>query len=490
MPQRSSSLPADDPRLLRSACRSPATVLARLSFGLLALGMALRLLVFVLDFPVWRDEASLSLNFLEHDYFGLLWQLNYGQIAPLFFLWTEKTVFVLAGPSEFWLRSARSGGDWRPGPVPAAGRRRPPADGGNPCGGLAGRLVVARRVGQLDQAVCDRSVRLGVASLSGGRLSAESGVAEVSGPPCLFRAAGSRSLVPFGLRRRCGQHRFGAGCTPQRMEGAGMVPRLQRVAGGGLPGPVVARGAESHPTKTAALAAYMKQYWSHGFPHGGSFNWLRWTLDAQIHTPFSYPVEFNGCGLMGLALVVLGARSLARQGKRSLVFLCLLPFALHFAAALMGATPMARTSDWTAPSPLLLPARRGRAGRRHQAGRDPGVANTRNRRRQHLSGRRRTERGSMRLSATVSRRGGTVGPACGRSHPERNTTRRRNLDSPLPSKLRRLSALAVVARVRSDFGGADKSACPAAEGRPVVDCRSELRERAGRLDGAGADPSE
>jgi hypothetical protein len=340
MPQRSSPLPADGPRPLQKRVRSPATVLARLSFGLLALGIALRLLVFVLDFPVWRDEASLSLNFLERDYFGLRWQLNYGQIAPLFFLWIEKTVFVLAGPSEFWLRAV---------PVLAgigglvlfrrlAGAALPPTAAILAVGLLAVSWWPVELASSIKPYAVDLCVSVWLLFLSVGYLRrAESRRCLVllafSAPlavglsyPSVF-VAGAASLVLAPVVLRKGLKDRGWFLVFNGLLAAAFLAQLLLV------------GRDSDPAKTAALAAYMRQYWSHGFPHGGPFNWLRWALDAQIHTTFSYPVEFNGCGLMGLALVVLGARSLARQGERSLVFLCLLPFALHFAAALMGRYP-------------------------------------------------------------------------------------------------------------------------------------------------------
>ena len=44
----------------------------RVGLALLILGVACRLLVYFLSFPIWRDEAALALNFVRRDFRGLL----------------------------------------------------------------------------------------------------------------------------------------------------------------------------------------------------------------------------------------------------------------------------------------------------------------------------------------------------------------------------------------------------------------------------------
>jgi len=60
------------PRLSLPGGEITAATIVWLSVGLLLFGIALRLLVFGLDFPVWRDEASLSFNFLQ-------WRLTFSR---------------------------------------------------------------------------------------------------------------------------------------------------------------------------------------------------------------------------------------------------------------------------------------------------------------------------------------------------------------------------------------------------------------------------
>src|SRR5262245_35450769 len=71
---------------------------------LVGLGIFWRLGRYLLQFPIWSDEAMLCLNFLDHDYVGLVKDLENCQIAPVLFLWIELTVVKLFGPVLLALR--------------------------------------------------------------------------------------------------------------------------------------------------------------------------------------------------------------------------------------------------------------------------------------------------------------------------------------------------------------------------------------------------
>ena len=70
----------------------------------LAVGVAARLLRYLLRFPLWGDEAMLAINFLDRDYAGLMRPLDFHQVAPLLFLWIELTAIKLLGFHEWSLR--------------------------------------------------------------------------------------------------------------------------------------------------------------------------------------------------------------------------------------------------------------------------------------------------------------------------------------------------------------------------------------------------
>src|SRR5713101_4089282 len=74
------------------------------ALAMLALGIAWRFLRYALQFPMWGDEAFVCVNFLDQDYLGLLKPLNYRQVAPILFLWSELTMYRLLGGSELAIR--------------------------------------------------------------------------------------------------------------------------------------------------------------------------------------------------------------------------------------------------------------------------------------------------------------------------------------------------------------------------------------------------
>jgi hypothetical protein len=78
--------------------------MTRMALSLLALGILWRTIRYLLRFPIWGDEALLALNFAWFDYGQLTSRLENCQIAPLWFLWGERTAFVWLGPGEFSLR--------------------------------------------------------------------------------------------------------------------------------------------------------------------------------------------------------------------------------------------------------------------------------------------------------------------------------------------------------------------------------------------------
>ena len=76
----------------------------RLTRTFVALGILLRLTAYIVDFPLWWDEALVAVNFLRRGYFDLLRPLDGGQVAPLLFLWAELSVVKLLGFNEWSLR--------------------------------------------------------------------------------------------------------------------------------------------------------------------------------------------------------------------------------------------------------------------------------------------------------------------------------------------------------------------------------------------------
>ncbi len=310
----------------------------RVGLGLLVLGVACRLLVYFLSFPIWRDEAALALNFVSRDFRGLLNELDNFQVAPLLFLWIEKALYQLAGDSVqllrlvpfvagvaalvlFW-RLARLCLD----PVPAA---------------LAvGILAAAQTPIHLASMIKPYSLDLCAAVLllwlAVRYLQAPERIgyliALALGTPFLVTlsypaifVAGSVSLVLLPVVWQKGSRVwfvvFNVLCL------AAFAAHLHFV------------GRAGHDPTLPTVDSYMAGFWQAGLLPHKALSVPRWLIHAHTGHLFSYPLAFNGGGLLGLLLVLAGIRALYRQRRLGLLGLCLLPLALNFAAALLRRYP-------------------------------------------------------------------------------------------------------------------------------------------------------
>jgi hypothetical protein len=101
----SSDLPPLDVTVWESVEASRwARTLSAATWTFVAIGVLLRVIRYVMDFPLWGDEAFLAINFLDRGYRELLRPLDYGQVCPLLFLWIELTAVKLFGFNEASLR--------------------------------------------------------------------------------------------------------------------------------------------------------------------------------------------------------------------------------------------------------------------------------------------------------------------------------------------------------------------------------------------------
>ncbi len=68
------------------------------------IGILLRLIAYLQNFPLWWDEAFVAVNLLQRDFRGLAQPLDYGQVCPLLFLWAELISVRVLGFHEWSLR--------------------------------------------------------------------------------------------------------------------------------------------------------------------------------------------------------------------------------------------------------------------------------------------------------------------------------------------------------------------------------------------------
>jgi hypothetical protein len=78
--------------------------LERAVWAFVVLGLLVRLVRYLVVYPIWHDEAFLAVNFLDRGYRDLLRPLDYAQVSPILFLWIELTVVRVLGFSEWSLR--------------------------------------------------------------------------------------------------------------------------------------------------------------------------------------------------------------------------------------------------------------------------------------------------------------------------------------------------------------------------------------------------
>jgi hypothetical protein len=77
---------------------------ARAGIALVLVAIVLRAIEYAHNKAIWLDEAHLALNILQRDFAGLTQRLDFGQGAPLLFLWGERLAANLFGPGEYSLR--------------------------------------------------------------------------------------------------------------------------------------------------------------------------------------------------------------------------------------------------------------------------------------------------------------------------------------------------------------------------------------------------
>lgn len=73
-------------------------------WGVIALGVVLRLRQYLLDRSFWSDEASLAMNLITRNFSELTQLLDYHQAAPIGFLFIEKFSILIFGNHDYVMR--------------------------------------------------------------------------------------------------------------------------------------------------------------------------------------------------------------------------------------------------------------------------------------------------------------------------------------------------------------------------------------------------
>lgn len=88
----------------RPGHRVVAAPLQVLTVGVLAIGLLVRTVGYLHRASLWGDEAMIALNVGARSFGGLARPLDYGQVAPVPFLWAERLAVLVGGMNEYALR--------------------------------------------------------------------------------------------------------------------------------------------------------------------------------------------------------------------------------------------------------------------------------------------------------------------------------------------------------------------------------------------------
>ena len=332
-------------------------------WSLVAYGIGLRTLVYLLRFPLFTDEAKLAISLLDRGYPGLLEPLAYRQIAPFPFMWIQKTATAIFGFSEYSLRLV---------PVLAAcasvllmrhlSRRLVP---GMPA--VFALLLFAvsyypiRHGAELKPYATDllASLVLTVVAVEWLERSPGGGQAEqrhsrwlwlfaVVSPvaiavsyTAIFVAAGilAALLIPVWRRRD--------------------VPSLMAWTAGALfSGTAFAVSYFLVAARHYELRAAAELPMAGGFPPGDPLGALGWLVETHVGRTFGYPIGGDdGGSLLTFAVFVTGAIVLFRAGRHSQLAVLLAPLGLGVVAAILQRYPYGgsgRVSQYLVPAICLL----------------------------------------------------------------------------------------------------------------------------------------
>ena len=337
--------------------RSFAWTFERWTILLLALGIGWRVLRYVLQFPVWGDEAMLCANFLDRGYLDVFDGMWHAQVAPILFVWTEMTIVHWWGGSELVVRLV---------PIVA---------------GLAALPVFWRFTRQ----IADRpTAMLALALLSVSYFPVRHAV-EVK-PYSLDLLLAALLLLLASRWMACPKHLSGlvmlgailpvalgysnplvfvAGgvmlaLLPTVWRASGTARLVYMTAGVGLIGSFLVYLQMNVWMQTGAPPGAMQRYWASAFPPADPVALLKWLVNIHTSGLMAYPLGGkNGASTFTFLLVLLGIWRFAREKRWQLLVLLLSPFALTLIAAALRRYPYgesARVAQHLVPAIIVLAA--------------------------------------------------------------------------------------------------------------------------------------
>jgi 4-amino-4-deoxy-L-arabinose transferase-like glycosyltransferase len=326
----------------------------------LIVGLGWRMVRYLLHFPIWGDEAFVLIDIHERGYLGLTQTLTFWQVAPLLFLWGEKLVLSLCGTSELAVHLL---------PFLAstvalllftfvARRWLNPAHGALAVAVLAVSYYPVRHGCEAKPYAFDllMSVMLLVGAVGWLYDSRRVGwlvfltlwvpIALCASYPAVF-VAGGVSLAMLPRMRQASWAARSWYIAFNIAIVAGFLGHYLTVGRNQAGGPHAGRTDQ-----------FLHNYWREAFPPHSFGELPLWLLQTHTGGLLAYPVGgAYGSSTASLVLCIVGARYLWKTGRRSLLLVCVMPFALSLLAAFMERYPYggsARIAQHLAPMACLL----------------------------------------------------------------------------------------------------------------------------------------
>lgn len=327
---------------------------------LVLVGLLWRVYRYLLQFPIWGDEAMVALNIPGNTYLGLLGGLSRGQVAPLLWLWGELTVFRWLGPAEWAMRlpAFSAGCAALLLMIPLARKVLPPVGALLAVGLLAVSYFPVRHCCEIKPYAGDllAAVALLLAAVAWlekpearwplGILVLLTPLALLSSYPALLIAAAiSVALLPTAWRRA-------------DRSGRALYVLFNVVLVSTFLVTYLIVGANQRGSENGGVDRMMHRFWAEGFPPQTPGAFLLWLVQAHTGLLLAYPLGGAPFGsVLTTGLCLLGATALWRSGRRQVTVLLALPFIFGVLAAALHRYPYgphARLGQYLAPSIVLF----------------------------------------------------------------------------------------------------------------------------------------
>ena len=322
------------------------------------LGIAARLVRYLVAYPIWHDEAFLAVNLWDRDPIDLLRPLDYHQVAPWFFLTIEWVAVRCLGYSELSLRLfpticgvlgvllfARLSGKLLVGPSRLLAVAI-----------FATSFYPIRHSAEIKPYASDL-----LASLVLLTLAAEAWKRPGSSRPWWLLAAVAPALLALSYPAVFTAAGVWVALVPRVLRNGGRLARIGCVTYALV---VVASflavyfACTQHQSQEVG-STYRWGYWAASFPPLDR-PWLVpfWLIEKLTGPMMAYPVgDRNGGSAATFLCVLAGGWILYRQGQSALLGLLAMPLVMGLVAAFLGRYPFggaARIALYLAPSLCLL----------------------------------------------------------------------------------------------------------------------------------------